>query len=271
VTHTRPAAVAGMFYPAQPEVLRRMVDGLLAEVPREGSSTSAPPKVLVVPHAGYVYSGPTAARAYARLTPWRDQIQRVILLGPTHRVAVNGLAVPESTAFATPLGAIDIDQAALQAIGDLPFVVASDRVHAQEHSIEVHLPFLQRVLAPFTLLPIAVGDAPATAVAAVLERLWGGPETLIVISSDLSHFHDYETARQRDRHTCQRILARDPQLKPTDACGAYPLNGLLLFARQHDLQPELIHCCNSGDTAGDKARVVGYASFAFGEKAAGHA
>jgi MEMO1 family protein len=144
-------------------------------------------------------------------------------------------------------------------------------VHAQEHSIEVHLPFLQRVLEPFTLLPIAVGDAPATAVAAVLERLWGWPETLIVISTDLSHFHDYETACQLDRHTCQRILARDPDLKPTDACGAYPLNGLLLFARQHDLQPELIHCCNSGDTAGDKARVVGYASFAFSEKLAGHA
>ena len=262
MTLIRPAAVAGMFYPAQPSELMATVDALLAGAK---PSRSAAPKVLIAPHAGYIYSGSTAALAYASLAPLRQQIKRVILLGPTHRVAVNGIAAPKSTAFATPLGAIPLDLEALGDLGDLPQIVFSDHAHAEEHSLEVHLPFLQRLLGDFKLVPLAVGDASAQAVADVLDRLWGGPETLIVISSDLSHFLNYSAAQQVDRDTCQHILHLDAHLQPQQACGAHPLNGLLLAARQRGLRPQLLHLCNSGDTAGDKNRVVGYASFAFYE------
>ena len=262
MTNTRPAAVAGMFYPGDPAELIATVDALLRAA--KPFSESAP-KVLIVPHAGYIYSGPTAAMAYACLAPLRQKIKRVILLGPTHRVAVNGIAVPESTIFATPLGHIPLDLDAIAQLRALRQIVFSDRVHAQEHSLEVHLPFLQRVLADFKLVPLAVGEAGPEAVAEVLDYLWGGPETLIVISSDLSHFLNYSTAQQVDHNTCQHILQLDSSFKPQQACGAYPINGLLLVARQRGLMPQLIHLCNSGDTAGDKNRVVGYAAFAFYE------
>ncbi len=261
---TRPPAVAGMFYPGDARTLSATVDHLLAGV---GAGFDTPPKALIVPHAGYVYSGSTAATAYAGLAPWADAIRRVVLLGPTHRVAVDGLALPGAAAFATPLGDIALDAAGIAAIADLPQVVVSDRVHAQEHSLEVHLPFLQRVLGDFTLVPLAVGHAGPEAVAEVLDRLWGGPETLIVVSSDLSHFLPYAAAQQVDRDTCRHILQRDTHIRPEQACGAYPINGLLLAATRRGLQPTLLHLCNSGDTAGDRDRVVGYAAFSFAEAA----
>lgn len=260
----RPPAVAGSFYPGDPAALAASVDRLLAAFP---ATSGAPPKVLIVPHAGYIYSGATAAAAYAKLLPLRQKIRRVVLLGPTHRVAVSGLALPASAAFATPLGEIRLDIEAMAQVRDLPQVVVSDRVHAQEHSLEVQLPFLQRALDDFSLVPLAVGDAAPESVAEVLERLWGGPETLIVISSDLSHFLPYAAARQVDRDTCQQILHFATDLEPTQACGAFPLNGLLLAAGRRDLQPELLELCNSGDTAGDRQRVVGYAAFALSETA----
>jgi AmmeMemoRadiSam system protein B len=262
VTNTRSPAVAGMFYPGDPGILSATVDQLLAATPGTADNQ---PKALIVPHAGYVYSGTTAATAYAMLAPWAKTIHRVILLGPTHRVAVEGIALPEAEGFATPLGTIRLDAQAIAAIADLPQIVFSDHVHAFEHSLEVHLPFLQRVLEQFTLVPLAVGDAPPEAVAEVLDRLWGGPETLIVISSDLSHFLPYGTAQQVDSNTCSHILQFDPHIKPEQACGAYPINGLLLTARQRGLKPMLLGLCNSGDTAGDKNRVVGYAAFSFTE------
>jgi len=258
----RPPAVAGMFYPANAATLQADVDRLLAAAP---TPTMAQPKALIVPHAGYIYSGPTAARAYAALAPWRSTIRRVVLLGPTHRVAVRGLALPASDAFATPLGEVRIDVAARTALAGLPQVAISDPVHAQEHSLEVHLPFLQRALDDFSLLPLAVGQASPEAVAEVLERLWGGPETLLVISSDLSHFLPYATAQQVDGETCRHILALATDIDPHQACGAFPVNGLLLAAQRHGLQPTLLDLCNSGDTAGDRQRVVGYAAFAFHE------
>lgn len=258
----RPPAVAGMFYPGEPGALAAMVDRLLSEAP---GPASAAPKVLVVPHAGYLYSGSTAAVGYALLGPAAPTIRRVVLLGPTHRVAVTGLALPESEAFATPLGEVPVDTAAVAAIADLPQVVFSDRAHAAEHSLEVHLPFLQRTLTNFMLVPLAVGHATPQAVAEVIDRLWGGPETLIVISTDLSHFLPYGAARQVDADTCRHILASDPSLRLEQACGAYPMNGLLLAARQRGLVPELLAACNSGDTAGDKQRVVGYAAFCLRE------
>ena len=263
----RPPAVAGAFYPGNAATLAADVGALLAEAP---PAPGRQPKAIIAPHAGYIYSGPTAATVYARLVPWRETIRRVVLLGPTHRVAVRGLAVPSAAAFATPLGMVPVDRAALANLADLRQVVVSDAAHAPEHSLEVHLPFLQAVLGDFTLVPLAVGHADAAAVAEVLERLWGGSETLIVISSDLSHFLPYAAAREVDDATCRRILRLETTIDPEEACGAYPINGLLLAARRHGLQPQLVDHCNSGDTAGDKSRVVGYGAFAFYEAEGGH-
>lgn len=262
-TAVRPAAVAGLFYPSSPPALQRELAACLAQA-RPAPMDAPTPKMLLVPHAGYVYSGPIAAQAYARLSPARDRIRRVVLLGPTHRVAVRGLAAPAAAAFETPLGRVAIDRAARAALADLPQVVDSDAAHAREHALEVQLPFLQTVLAPgFTLLPLAVGQASAAEVDAVLQRLWGGDETLIVISSDLSHYLPYDAARRADRATVERILALDERLDPEQACGAAPLAGALRAAHRQGLAAELLDLRNSGDTAGDHSRVVGYAAVAF--------
>jgi AmmeMemoRadiSam system protein B len=259
----RQPAVAGAFYAGQGVALARDLKALLASAEAAGVSHADAPKVIIVPHAGYIYSGATAALAYARLSPVRKTIRRVVLLGPVHRVPVRGLAMPDVDAFATPLGDIEIDQLAVAAITDLPQVVVSRAAHATEHSLEVQLPFLQSVLEDFKLLPLAVGDATSAQVAEVLEALWGGPETLIVISTDLSHFLPYRAAQTVDQQTVQSILALDSRLTHQQACGATPVNGVLLAARQHHLQAQLLGLCNSGDSAGDKGRVVGYAAFAF--------
>lgn len=261
---TRPAAVAGSFYPREPSVL---ADALAHHLRKASIATAGSPcpKMLVVPHAGYLYSGDMAAQAYRRLEPFRTQIHRVVLLGPVHRVPVRGLAAPTVEAFATPLGRIRLDQTALARLADLPQVVSNDLAHAQEHSLEVQLPFLQAVLGEgFTLVPLAVGDATPADVSAVLERLWGGPETVIVISTDLSHYLHPEEARQRDAATMQRIGRFASDLQGQEACGAHALNGALICARSHGLLPQSLGMCNSGDTGGrDHDRVVGYGAFAF--------
>lgn len=259
----RQPAVAGAFYPGQAVVLSKNVQALLSAAGSGDAADGACPKALIVPHAGYVYSGATAALAYARLAPLRKIIRRVVLLGPVHRVPVSGLALPGALAFSTPLGQIDVDQVAIARLAGLPQVVVSPAAHAQEHSLEVQLPFLQAVLDDFKLVPLAVGDASPEEVAEVLEALWGGPETLIVISSDLSHFLPYRTAQIVDHDTVARILNLSGQITHEQACGGTPVNGLLLAAQHHHLQPQLLGQCNSGDTAGDKNRVVGYAAFAF--------
>lgn len=261
MSSVRPAAVAGSFYPADSAQLAREVRQLLAAA--RPTAAAAVPKALIVPHAGYLYSGAVAAQAYARLRPAAERIKRVVLLGPVHRVPVRGLALPGVLAFATPLGEVALDIAGMAAIADLPQVCVSDAAHAREHSLEVQLPFLQAVLGEFQLVPLAVGDASSAEVAQVLARLWGGEETLIVISSDLSHFLPYGQAQQSDGETVRQILARRPQLNHQQACGATPVNGLLAFAAEHGLKAELLEQCNSGDSAGDKSRVVGYASIAF--------
>jgi len=267
VHQVRQPAVAGVFYNGERQALANELIALLRTVTlntTELAATAATTiKAIIVPHAGYIYSGPVAASAYARLAAAHDTIKRVILLGPVHRVPVRGLALPGVTAFATPLGEIEIDYPAVSAIANLPQVVVSSAAHAQEHSLEVQLPFLQSVLDDFTLLPLAVGDASAEEVAEVLEVLWGGPETLIVISSDLSHFLPYHSAQVTDSQTVKNILGLRGSLSHEQACGGTPVNGLILAARQHGLQPHLLDLRNSGDTAGDKSRVVGYASFAF--------
>jgi AmmeMemoRadiSam system protein B/AmmeMemoRadiSam system protein A len=258
---TRPAAVAGTFYPASPVVLKQTLVDLLDNA--RATPLSHAPKALIVPHAGYVYSGPVAASAYAQLDALRGRIRRVVLLGPTHREYVRGLALPDADAFATPLGNVPLDRAGMQQLAGLPQVVSSAAAHRMEHSLEVHLPFLQQVLGDFTLLPLAVGEATAAEVADVLEAVWGGDETLIVISSDLSHFLPDALARQIDGGTVDAILALNAHLNHEQACGATPINGMLLAAQAHGLHPVLLDVRNSGQTAGDPGRVVGYAAFAF--------
>lgn len=258
---TRPAAVAGMFYPASTAELGRQVDEMLAAA--AGGERAPAPKALIAPHAGYVYSGPIAASAYAQIRSRRGRIRRVVLLGPVHRVPVRGLALPGAERFATPLGDVAVDAEAVAALRDLPQVIESRPAHADEHSLEVQLPFLQRALGEFSLLPLAVGDASAEEVAEVLDRLWGGDETLIVVSSDLSHYLPYEMARRIDRDTVDHLLSLDIELEHERACGATPVNGLLLAARRRQLRAELLDLRNSGDTAGDRRRVVGYAAVAF--------
>lgn len=257
----RPPAVAGLFYPADPNTLQQNVDRLLEQV----DNTNLPAaKALVVPHAGYVYSGSTAAAAYASIRAQAPTIERVVLLGPAHRVGFIGLATPDAEAFHTPLGDIPLDLGALEAISVLPQIHQLDAAHQLEHSLEVQLPFLQRLLGQFLLVPLVVGDASTNEVAEVLEQLWGGPETLIVISTDLSHFLKYEQAQERDQATCRTVEALAPErLDYEDACGRNPLRGLLKAARSHGLQPTTLKLCNSGDESGDRDRVVGYGAWRF--------
>lgn len=262
----RRPAVAGSFYPEDAQALSLRVLAMLEAAPTCTDAATDVPKALIVPHAGYVYSGSTAALAYARLAHAHATIRRVVLLGPVHRVPVRGLALSNACAFATPLGSVPLDQEAITSLSGLRQVVISPQAHALEHSLEVQLPFLQSVLDDFTLVPLAVGDATPEEVAQVLDVLWGGPETLIVVSSDLSHFLPYGSAQAVDQATVQTILDLQPTVSHDQACGGTPINGLLLAAKKHHLQPSLLGLCNSGDAGTDKARVVGYAAFAFLEE-----
>ena len=262
----RPAAVAGMFYTADSRTLAGELAAMLEEAAQHMEKPATLPKAVIVPHAGYIYSGPIAASAYALLEYGRNIYRRVVLLGPVHLVPVHGLALPRAEGFATPLGIIPLDLDAIAMIAGLPQVVEYDAAHSLEHSLEVQLPFLQTVLEDFKLVPLAVGDVTPQEVAEVLERLWGGPETLIVISSDLSHFLTYREAQQIDNSTAQAILDLRWPINHEQACGGTPVNGLLLAAQRHHLKPHLLNLRNSGDTAGDKSRVVGYGAFSFIEE-----
>ncbi len=260
MTRIREPAVAGMFYPADAVELRNMVNRFLAAA----KPVAASPKAIIVPHAGYIYSGEVAASAYKALESIRDRIKRVVLLGPSHRVAIDGLALSSADCFTTPLGAVPVDKQAAGLLSDLPQVRIFDDAHALEHSLEVQLPFLQQVLDEFALVPLVVGDASAEQVAEVIERLWDGPETLIVISSDLSHYQDYSTAQQLDEATCRAIETLHPEeIGYHDACGRNPVNGLLIAARHHGLKATTVDLRNSGDTAGPRDQVVGYGAWIF--------
>lgn len=264
MTRIRPPAVAGTFYPGERNALVQDVAAMLDDA-RERALGPGFPKALIVPHAGYIYSGPVAANAYALLRPARGIVTRVVLLGPCHRVAVRGLALPGADAFDTPLGRLPVDADAARLARTLPQVSEFPPTHAQEHSLEVQLPFLQEVLGEFTLVPLVVGAATADDVAEVIDRLWGGPETLVVISSDLSHYHPYDAARAMDQSTVNAILGLRTDIDHEQACGATPVSGFLTVARRRGLKPELLDLRNSGDTAGGPGRVVGYASIAFSE------
>lgn len=249
-------AVAGTFYPASEQALDQLVSEQLGAAPEPARC----PVGLIVPHAGLIYSGSTAAKAYRQLMPHRSGLSRVALFGPSHRVPLEGMAVPSVDAFVTPLGRIQLDRDALDALVQQSTVSRSDMAHAQEHSLEVQLPFLQRVLGEFQLVPVVVGWSDPAAVAHLMSHLLR-PGTLLVVSSDLSHFHDYRTAQAIDQETTNRILAREGGLAGDQACGCHAVNGLLHLAREHDWRVEQIHRCNSGDTAGPRDRVVGYGAF----------
>jgi MEMO1 family protein len=263
-SRVRPPAVAGTFYPDDAHALAADVDRFVRDARYDG----APPKAIIVPHAGYVYSGPIAGSGYAAVAPLAGTVQRVVVLGPAHRVPLQGLAVPSVDAFVTPLGPVEIDTQARDLALACDGVVVDDVPHAPEHSLEVHLPFLQRELgSTFRVLPIVVGRAAPATVAAVLDALWGGDETLIVVSTDLSHYENYDSARLHDAETVAAILNGDiDAIDPYDACGAYPVRGMLAAARAHELAVRLLDLRNSGDTAGSRDRVVGYGAFALTQR-----
>ncbi|MBL4819711.1 MAG: AmmeMemoRadiSam system protein B [Gammaproteobacteria bacterium] len=257
----RQPAVAGTFYQDSPDRLRLDLGNMLEDADSPALDPFAI-KALIVPHAGYVYSGPVAATAYKLLEPRRHQIKRVVLLGPSHHVPLTGMAAPKSKVFRTPLGDIPVDQGAINSISGLPGVVLRDDAHAGEHSLEVQLPFLQWVLDDFVLIPLVVGHADSETVATVLEQLWGGEETLIVISSDLSHFLPYTAAKSSDSDTSELITHLSDTIVGEQACGCHPLNGLLKLARSKGLTVSTLDLRNSGDTAGTRDQVVGYGSYA---------
>jgi AmmeMemoRadiSam system protein B len=272
--NVRPPAAAGRFYPGNPAELRAMIENFL----REAKPVAGPtPKAIIAPHAGYIYSGPIAASAYAQLAPpvlrssataeggARDTIKRVVLLGPSHFVAFDGLAATGAEAFATPLGTVPVDTAIVRDLcSRLPQVSVRDEAHADEHALEVQLPFLQVVLGDFKIVPLLVGEANDEEIAEVIEALWGGEETCFVVSSDLSHYHDYQTARQADSETARAIESLNARkLRGDLACGCRPICGLLSAAKEHGLRCRTVDLRNSGDTAGERDRVVGYGAFVF--------
>lgn len=260
----REPAVAGTFYPGSASELGSLVDRLLAAAAAQVPPNARRPKAIVVPHAGYVYSGPIAATAFARIAPFGASITRVVLIGPAHRVFVPGLVSPGAARLRTPLGELGVDTQALQLAGIQPNAMA----HAREHSLEVELPFLQRVTPNAAIVPLCGTRAAPDVVGRALETLWGGPETLVVISSDLSHYEPYAAGRVHDQRTCERIVAHDATIAGEDACGSIGLNGLAWLANKHHLEIELLDLRSSGDTAGTKDEVVGYAAFAVYEGAA---
>jgi MEMO1 family protein len=257
----RPAAVAGSFYPGDAGTLGANVYALLEHAPVQHIAA----KALIVPHAGYVFSGPIAASAYASLRPSAALIRRVLIFGPAHRVWVRGLAATSADFFATPMGRVPVDREAVAAALRLPQVEVNDEAHEPEHSLEVQLPFLQALLDDFSIVPFVVGGATAEQVAEVMDGLWGGGETLIIVSSDLSHYLPYAEAHRMDQASAACMLQRQPLGQRDQACGATPINGLLQIAQRRNLVPRLLDLRNSGDTAGDKSRVVGYAAVAFAE------
>jgi AmmeMemoRadiSam system protein B len=259
----RAPAVAGSFYPDRPGELAAAVQGYLADAAlSESGETKSAPKAIIVPHAGYIYSAPVAATAYARLKPLAGTVSRVVLLGPAHTVALGAIAAPHAEAFDGPLGPLTVDRPALWALAGLSQVVQDDAPHAREHCLEVQLPFLRTVLGEVSIVPLVVGDVAPAAVAEVIERLWGGPETLILLSTDLSHYHHHEAARARDAATASAIEALEgARIGPEDACGCRALAGLLAAARTRNLTIERLDLRTSGDTAGPKDRVVGYGAW----------
>ena len=267
--YTRPSSVAGMFYPGNEKELRNTVRDYLQSAGEEDSELKialneiSAIRMLIVPHAGYIYSGKTAAFAYQLLKQFKNQIRRVLILGPAHRLWLTGAALPEADSFETPLGQITLDRELMEEmLEDYSWITVNDQAHAKEHCLEVQLPFLQETLNDFKIVPLVVGDADSELLSQMILKYSEDDQTLIVISTDLSHYHDYKTSCELDLHTAKAIESLTPELlSPEDACGAYPLRGALLAALKRAWQVHRLDLCNSGDTAGDRARVVGYGAW----------
>lgn len=257
----RQPSVAGHFYPADQTILASTVNNLL----NAAKTTNLPaPKAIIAPHAGYIYSGPIAATIYKTISPNKNTIKRVVLLGPAHHLGFFGIAVTKIKYFATPLGTIPVDNESINSITNLEGIMLLEQAYNMEHCLEVQLPFLQQTLQNFSIVPCIVGNAKPIDVANLLLHLWGGTETLIVISSDLSHYHDYISAQKLDTATTAAIVNLRPEKIADDqACGRLPIKGLLLAAAKLKLQAQVLDLRNSGDTAGDKTRVVGYGAYYF--------
>jgi len=260
----RPTAVAGMFYPSDPQELQTMVNGYLSQTRPLENIHARDIKAIIAPHAGYIYSGPVAASAYRYLEDLKSQIANVVLIGPSHRIPLLGLATSSADYFSTPLGNIPINRAITEELNTLPFVTELDQAHSMEHSLEVHLPFLQLTLGEFQLIPIVAGDASSQQVDQLISMALQHEKTLLVISSDLSHYHDYGTAQQLDNETCEAIETLSAEdLDSSHACGFIPVRGLLKYAREHGLTATTVDCRNSGDTTGPRNEVVGYGAYVF--------
>jgi len=260
-SRSRPPVVAGTFYPDNPKTLRNDVLQYISDA----KTINGPrPKFLIAPHAGYIYSGSTAAYAYRYIKSYAEGITRVVLMGPAHRVALRGLAIPGMSQFSSPLGNINLDKQNLEKLEALNFVSIDDTAHALEHSLEVQLPFLQSVLNEFTLTPVIVGACSPKELAILINALWGGDETLFICSTDLSHYHAYSDAKRIDAITCDKIKNRQNNISGEQACGCYPLNGVLQVAQERHLEVKQLYYCNSGDTAGAQDAVVGYGAFIIG-------
>lgn len=258
----RPPAVAGRFYPDDPRQLRRAVRHYLDAAPAEALPGRV--KIVIAPHAGYPFSGPVAGAAFRPLAAHDREVARLVLIGPAHWVPFQGVGVSRADAFATPLGLVPIDRSAVAALFDWHEAVAADWAHAPEHALEVELPFLQTLLGEVPIVPLLCGTCDDAAVMAALRRLWGGPETVIVVSSDLSHYEAYDAARAHDARTAAAIEALDPSsIGPFEACGFRAIRAALALAREFQLVPVRLALANSGDTAGPRDSVVGYGAWAF--------
>ncbi len=254
------AAVAGMFYPGNPAQLAAGVDGSLAKAAPPRLS----PKAVIAPHAGHVYSGDIAGAAYRLLAQRKGEIKRVVLLGPNHRMPVRGIALSPAEAWETPFGPLPVDRTARDSLARQPGFAVTPMPFVNEHSLEVHLPFIHRVLGKVEILPMLVGETTTEQASRTLDALWGGPETAIIISSDLSHYHDYETCRTKDEETASGIERLQQDICVGDrACGFHSIKGLIDQAQRRDLRVTALDVRNSGDTHGPRDRVVGYGSFAF--------
>ena len=264
MSDVRPPAIAGRFYPSDPDELARLVDRCLKEARRPDHP--GVPKAIIAPHAGFVFSGPIAGSAFSTWADARDRIRRVVVIGPSHHVAFEGVATSRYDVFRTPLGGVPVDTELRDRCLEFDFVQSFEEAHDPEHSLETHLPFLQRVLDDFVILPLVAGRVDRKRLATLLDAVWGDDETVVSVSSDLSHFHDYDTARRRDEATSDAIVHfRPEQIGPRDACGAVPVNALLHTAGARGMDAEVFDLRNSGDTHGDRSRVVGYGAYAFWE------
>ena len=260
----RPTAVAGMFYPSDPEELKATVSGYLSEASQPGGEYFNDIKAIIAPHAGYIYSGPIAASVYRQLERVKSRISNVVLIGPSHRVPLLGMATSSADYFTTPLGDIPINRSMTAELNELSFVSELDQAHAMEHSLEVHLPFLQLSLDQFELVPVVAGEATPEQVKQLIDIALQNRNTLLVISSDLSHYHDYDTAQRLDKDTCDAIESLSiSKLDSKHACGYIPVRGLLKYAKENGLTATTVDCRNSGDTAGPRNEVVGYGSYVF--------